>query len=253
MFTKVKTPEEIAAMRESGKMLATVLDVLSQQLTTGMTTQQLADIAKKELKALGGKPVFLGYPGAYPFPDIICISLNDEVVHGIPNKNRTIADGDVVSFDFGVKYRGMITDGAKTVVAGTSTKDKDRLIKITYESMMAGIAVLADGVRTGTIGAAVEEVLHNAGLGIVRDLVGHGVGHALHEDPNIPNYGRVHTGPRLEAGMTIAVEPMATMGKDHVYVGPDQWTILTQDASLSAHFEHTVLITESGSEILTVA
>lgn len=251
MFTRVKSAEEIADMRVSGRMLATVLGMLKQNVEVGMTTKDLALLAKKELEKLGGRPVFLGYEGAYPFPDIICISLNDEVVHGIPSGDRLIENGDLVSLDFGVAYKGMITDGAISVVVGTSTKEKDGLVATTERSMMAGVATLEDGVKTGTIGAAVQEVLSKAGYGIVRDLVGHGVGHHLHEGPDIPNYGHSNTGPQLQAGMTIAIEPMATLGKDHVVLGKDQWTILTKDGSLAAHFEHTVLITETGSEILT--
>lgn len=251
MYTRIKTSDEIAAMRESGRMLATVLDYLKRQVAVGMTTKDLAELAKQELQRLGGEPVFLGYPGAYPFPDIICISLNNEVVHGIPSTSKQIKNGDIVSLDFGVKYRGMITDGATSVVVGTSNDEKDRLIATTRRAMLAGIATLEDGVRTGTVGAAIEAVLHSGGYGIVRDLVGHGVGNQLHEDPNIPNYGRANTGETLRAGMTIAIEPMATLGKEAVSVDTDDWTIITRDGSLSAHFEHTVLITEDGSEILT--
>jgi methionyl aminopeptidase len=251
MYTRVKSSSEIEAMRTSGKMLATVLGHLKQNAAVGMSTKDLSDMAVVELKKLGGNPVFLGQPGPYPFPDIICISVNDEVVHGIPHKNRILHDGDLLSLDFGVRYNGMITDGAITIVVGTTTKEKDALVTTTEQAMLAGVSVLKDGVRTGTIGAAIEAVLKKQHYGIVRDMVGHGVGHELHEDPNIPNYGKAHTGPQLMAGMTIAIEPMATLGKEHIYLGEDEWTILTRDGSLSAHFEHTVLITDSGAEILT--
>lgn len=251
MYTRTKTPSEIDAMRTSGKMLATVLQRLKRDAQVGISTKELSDTAASELKKLGGKPVFLGQPGAYPFPDIICISINDEVVHGIPSKNRILQDGDLLSLDFGVKYDGMITDGAISIVVGTTTRQKDMLIQTTEQAMLAGVDVLKDGVRTGTIGAAIEAVLKKQRYGIVRDMVGHGVGHELHEDPNIPNYGKANTGPQLEAGMTIAIEPMATLGKEHIYLGEDGWTILTRDGSLAAHFEHTVLITDNGAEILT--
>lgn len=250
MFTRVKTAQEIAAMRESGHILASVLSFLSGKAEVGMTTGELAGLAAKELKSLGGKPVFKGHPGTYPFPDIICISVNDQVVHGIPG-SRQIADGDLVSMDFGVKYKGMITDSARTIIVGSPTTSTQKLVQTTQEAMLAGIETLKDGVRVGTIGAAIEQVLHRGGYGIVRDLVGHGVGHELHEDPNIPNYGRKNTGIQLEAGMTIAIEPMATMGGDGVFLDDDGWTICTNDNSLSAHFEDTVLITNDGFEVLT--
>lgn len=250
MFTKVKTNDEIAAMRDSGRILASVLELLSTSATVGMTTADLSRMAAEELKRLGGEPVFKGYPGAYPFPDIICISVNDQVVHGIPGP-RALVDGDLVSMDFGVKFKGMITDSARTIIVGTASETSKRLVSVTEQSMYAGIGTLKNGVRIGTIGAAIEELLNKNGYGIVRDLVGHGVGHELHEDPNIPNYGRANTGQRLDAGMTIAIEPMATMGSERVYLDEDSWTICTADGSLSAHFEHTVLITEDGHEVLT--
>lgn len=249
MFTRVKTQAELVAMRESGRMLASTLAVLRQHLEPGMTTKDLANIAAKELKSMGGKAPFFGYHG---FPDVICISVNEEVVHGIPSPDKVIQDGDIVSLDFGVKYEGMITDSAISLIAGKqlSARDAD-LVKMTERSMMAGIGAVHDNVRTGDIGAAVEAVLHRAGYGIVRDLVGHGVGHELHEDPNVPNYGRSNTGERLSKGMTIAIEPMATLGTDRVHMANDGWTVLTQDGSRAAHFEHTVLITEDSAEIIT--
>lgn len=249
MRTRVKTAAEIEAMRESGRMLATVLMVLKQRIAAGMTTAELATIAASELQSLGGKPSFLGYQG---FPDVLCVSINNEVVHGIPNKARVIEAGDIVSMDFGVTYRGMITDSAISVIVDKPRKQVHAdLVKHTEEAMMAGIAATHDRVRTGDIGAAVEAVLSRYKYGIVRDLVGHGVGHNLHEDPNIPNYGRADTGPWLDEGMTIAIEPMATLGTERVFVAPDEWTILTTDGSWAAHFEHTVLITPKGAEILT--
>lgn len=235
-------------MRTSGKMLATVLTALRPQVVPGISTKELADIARAELEALGGRPAFLGYQG---FPDVICISVNDEVVHGIPSEDKILKDGDIVGLDFGVVYSGMITDSAISVIAGKANKSVQKLMEVTEQSMYAGIDVVRDGVRTGDIGAAIETVLKRQGYGIIRDLVGHGVGHELHEDPNIPNYGRPNTGPWLQAGMTIAIEPMATLGKERVYIADDEWTVLTHDGSRAAHFEHTVLITEDGSEIIT--
>jgi methionyl aminopeptidase len=248
MYTRVKTDAEIKAMRESGRMLAVVLDVLVAQVAVGMSTKEVAQIAAKELKALGGKPAFLGYEG---FTDVLCTSVNDAVVHGIPSEHFILQDGDIIGLDFGVNYRGMITDAARSVIVGTATKADERLLEFTLESLDAGIFAVKDGCKTGDIGAAVQTVLDRGGYGIVRDLVGHGVGHHVHEEPNVPNYGRSGTGHKLEAGMTIAIEPMATRGDWRVKLHRDGWTILTADGSRSAHFEDTVLITEDGAEILT--
>ena len=236
-------------MRESGRMLATVLQAIKPKVLPGVTTKEIADEAAKELAALGGEAAFKGYQG---FPDVICISVNNQVVHGIPNKEKIIADGDIVGLDFGVSYKGMITDSAISVIAGTPKEQRHvELLKNTEKAMQRGIAVLHDQVRTGDIGEAIERFLKQHNYGIVHDLVGHGVGHQVHEDPNIPNFGRKNTGPWLSKGMTIAIEPMVTLGGDAVYVAPDGWTIMTRDGSWSAHFEHTMLITEKGAEILT--
>lgn len=251
MTNRVKTEREIAAMRESGRILASVLAELKVAVKPGVSTKELARVAAKKLKQLGGEPAFLGYQG---FPDVLCVSLNNEVVHGIPRKDRLVRDGDIVSLDFGVRYQGMITDAAISVIAGEARDAVHRqLLAVTEEALHAGIkAVRGDG-HTGDIGAAVQAVLDKHGYGIVRDLVGHGVGHQLHEDPNVPNYGYAGSGARLVPGMTIAIEPMATLGTYKVYVGEDDWTILTADGSWSAHFEHTVLVTRDGAEILTKA
>ena len=187
MTTKIKTSAEIAAMRESGQMLATVLRVVSKSCISGISTKELANIAATELKSLGGKPSFLGYQG---FPDVICISINDEVVHGIPSLKRLLAEGDIVGLDFGVTYKGMVTDSAISVIVGhPQKKEYVKLLQITKQSLYAAINIVHDKIRVGDIGAAVESVVRPCKYGIVRDLVGHGVGHQLHEDPNIPNYG----------------------------------------------------------------
>jgi methionyl aminopeptidase len=249
MLTRVKTKSEIEAMRESGKRLGHVLHHLRASVVAGMSTKDVADIAGAELTKIGGKPAFLGM---YGFPDVLCISLNDEVVHGIPQRTKIIQEGDIVSMDFGVKYDGMITDAAISVVVGTTNKSaRSKLVSVTEESLLAGIETLCDGVRVGTISNAIEKVLNKHHYGIVRDLVGHGVGHELHEEPNIPNYGRAGMGMTLQAGMTIAIEPMATLGGYEVITDNDGWTIRTKDRSDSAHFEHTILITQDGYEILT--
>lgn len=249
MFTRVKNHSELLAMRESGRMLATVLDLLKTKVEPGINTKELADIAAKELRKLGGEAPFHGYQG---FPDVICISVNEEVVHGIPSEDKVVHEGDIVSLDFGVSYKSMITDSAISVIAGKPKSPKHlRLVQDTERSLLLGIETVRDGVRTGDIGAAIEEELKRHKYGIVRDLVGHGVGDHVHEDPNIPNYGRRNTGPKLTKGMTIAIEPMATLGTERVYVGSDGWTVLTWDGSWAAHFEHTVAVTEDGVDILT--
>ncbi|MEI7674650.1 MAG: type I methionyl aminopeptidase [bacterium] len=250
MFTRVKTIQEVQAMRESGRMLAEVLNILKSRVAVGMSTLELNNIAASELKRLGGEPAFLGYQG---FPGVLCVSINDEVVHGIPKIDTIIKNGDIVSLDFGVIYKNMITDAAISVIVGSPVSEKDlMLVKVTEKSLLEGVNQLKAGVRVGDISEAIQAKLDKNKLGIVRDLVGHGVGHELHEDPNIPNYGRKGTGPRLDKNMTIAIEPMATLGGHDVYVGDDGWTVITKDHSRSAHFEHTILITETGAEILTL-
>jgi methionyl aminopeptidase len=248
MYNKVKTTKEIENMRHSGRLLATVLATLKEAIEPGMTTKDLAEIAKRELRSTGGLPTFLGY---YGFPDVICISVNDEVVHGIPSATTKINDGDIVSLDFGVTYEGMITDSAISLIVGKGDPRTQNLVNSTEAAMLAGIAAARSGARVGEVANAVQKVLDAGKYGIVRDLVGHGVGHELHEEPNIPNYGKPNTGPVLEAGMTIAIEPMATLGRHDVYIDQDGWTVKTKDGSLAAHFEHTVLVTDAGGEILT--
>ena len=250
MFTRAKTIQEVQAMRESGRMLAEVLNILKSRAAVGMSTLELNNIAASELKRLGGEPAFLGYQG---FPGVLCVSINDEVVHGIPKVDKIIKNGDIVSLDFGVIYKNMITDAAISIIVGNPVSEKDlMLVKVTEKSLLEGVNQLKAGVRVGDISEAIQAKLDKNKLGIVRDLVGHGVGHELHEDPNIPNYGRKGTGPRLDKNMTIAIEPMATLGRHDVYVGDDGWTVITKDHSRSAHFEHTILITETGAEILTL-
>jgi methionyl aminopeptidase len=200
------------------------------------------------IRSQGGEPSFLGYKD---FPDVICISINEEVVHGIPDKKRIIRSGDIITFDLGVTYRNMIVDSAISVLVDSDDKTRKMLLKVTEESLRAGIKQLKDGCRTGDIGAAVEKVLKRNNLGVIQDLVGHGVGHQVHEEPNIPNYGTAGTGPELRSGMTIAIEPMASLGSKDIYVESDGWTIKTADGSHSAHFEQTVLITPDGYEIIT--
>ncbi len=247
MMTQIKTPAEVTAIRESGRMLAHVLSYLAPRTVPGITTGELDDLAAAELRVIGGKPAFLGYQG---FPRSICISVNDEVVHGIPGR-RVVADGDLVGLDFGVNFQGMITDSAITVGVGKLSLAQARLLEATRESLQAGIETVRASARTGDIAAAVEARLRRDGLGIVEDLAGHGVGHHVHEAPDILNFGKAGTGMRLKSGMTIAIEPMATLGTHEVQVETDGWTIRTSDHSMAAHFEHTVLVIPDGYEILT--
>jgi methionyl aminopeptidase len=246
----ILTANEIAAMRESGRMLAAVLGLISKEIKAGMTPKDASAIAGRELEKLGGKPAFKGFEG---FPDIICISTNNEVQHSIPN-DHVFADGDIVNFDFGVTYRGMVTDAGTSIsIGGTGKADADgkRLLEGTERALYAGIDQVRDGARVGDISAAVQAVLQSYNLGIVRELVGHGVGHELHESPEIPNYGFKGTGPTLKAGQTIAIEPITTLGDHRIFQTRDGWTLMTVDGSRSAQFEHTVLVTQQGAEILT--
>ena len=245
-----KTPAEIELMRSCGKKLASILDRLASQVKPGITPKEIASFAAKLTKESGLNPVLLGYQG---YSDVMCVSVNDQIVHGIPG-NVPFKDGDIVKLDLTLAEKGMITDAAVTVVAGNPklTADTARLIEGTKKALNAAIGVIkGDGTRVGDISAAAQEVLDRYGLGIVRDLVGHGVGHSVHEKPNVPNYGARGTGPVLHAGDTIAIEPMASLGDYHIKVGKDGWTVSMADGSLSAHFEHTVLITDDGAEILT--
>lgn len=250
MKQRIKTSAELDAMRTSGKMLATILQTITKTATEGITPKELAALAASELTALGGKPSFLGFEG---YPTVICISVNDQVQHAIPN-DVPLKNGDIVNFDFGVTYDGMITDAGVTVAIGGKplTPRDNTLLNGTLEARDTAIAMLEAGVRVGDISATIERVLRSHKLGIVKELVGHGVGHALHEDPEIPNYGRAGTGPKLEAGMTIAIEPITTSGSPDIYIERDGWTIRTWDGSNAAQFEHTILVLEHGSEILTL-
>jgi len=249
-MSAILTSDEVQAIRESGRILATILQLIKKEVKAGMTPKDVSALAAGELEKLGGAPSFKGFEG---YPDIICISTNNEVQHSIPN-DRTFADGDIVNFDFGVTYQGMVTDaGISVSIGGPDKADKagKRLLEGTERALYAGIDQVKDGAHVGDISAAVQAVLQSYDLGIVRELVGHGVGHELHEDPEIPNYGVKGTGPTLKTGMTIAIEPITTLGDYRIFQTHDGWTLLTQDGSRSAQFEHTVLVTPTGAEILT--
>jgi methionyl aminopeptidase len=244
-----KTPAQIEAMREGGKLLAGIYDRLKKYVHAGMSEKQVDAWVADEIKKVGAIATYK--TSEVNFPGVICISTNDAIVHGIPT-DYVFEQGDVVSFDLVITYKGMKTDAAFTMVIDEQpTGVKKHLVNTTERSLYAGIDAIKGPVYTGDIGAAVEKVLNDGKLGIVRDLVGHGVGQEMHMPPEIPNYGRKGTGVLLRPGDTIAIEPMAMLGKERITTDTDGWTIRTRDGSLAAHFEHTVLITETGAEILT--
>jgi methionyl aminopeptidase len=250
----IKTEAEIDAIRESGAKLAAVLQEVIAAVKPGMSTWELDELAEKRIREEGGTPVFKGYNtgGKVPFPATICSSLNNEVVHGIPSKDRILQDGDILKIDIGMRFRGMVSDMARTVAVGTISPEAKKLLEVTEESLLAGIAVLRPGAKMLDYAQAVQRVAEVAGFGVVKDLVGHSVGHELHEDLQISNYvTRGLPNFTFEKGMTVALEPMINEGTWEVDLADDDWTFITADGKLSAHFEDTVLITENGAEILT--
>jgi len=249
MIQPSKTEQEINAMREGGKILATILSNLKKYVVVGMSEMQANDWVEQQIKKHGATATYL--TSEVKFPYVICISTNDQIVHSIPTE-YVFEKGDVASFDLVITYKGMKVDSAFTMVVGEEPKGvKKHLLNYTERSLYAGIDAIKGPVRTGDIGAAVEKVLNDGKLGIIRDLVGHGIGQKMQQPPEVPNYGRVGTGDLLNPGDTIAIEPMATLGGEIIKTEDDGWTISTRDGSLAAHFEHTVLITENGAEILT--
>lgn len=250
MFGRVKTASEVEAMREGGRILATIFADLRKQVKAGVSERELDTWVLGEIEAYGAEATYL--TPEVQFPGAICISVNEQIVHSIPS-SRILQKGDIASFDLVISYKGMKVDSAFTMIVGEMARgDKKRLITYTERSLYAGIDAIEGPVRIGDISAAIENVLNEGRLGIVRELVGHGIGHSMHMPPDVPNYGTAGKGYLLEPGDTIAIEPMATLGAEGIVTDPnDGWTIATQDGSLAAHFEHTVLITESGAEILT--
>jgi methionyl aminopeptidase len=246
---KEKTAAEIQAMREGGKILATIFEGLKQQVTPGVSELELDAWVEAEIKRHGAIATYK--TSEVEFPAVICISTNEQIVHGIPT-DYVLQAGDIVGFDLVIEYKKMKTDSAFTMVVGNNPNGVQKhLLKATERSLYAGIDAIKGPVRIGDIGAAVEKVLKEAKLGNIMDLVGHGVGHEMHEAPEVPNYGKKGSGGLLKPGDTIAIEPMATLGGNRIVQDADGWTISTKDGSLAAHFEHTVLITEDGAEILT--
>lgn len=250
-----KTPEEIKILREGGKRLARIVREISKLVTPGVSVAELDALAERLTRVEGDMPAFLGYSprGAKrPYPASLCISVNEEVVHGIPNENpRILKEGDIVGLDYGITHAGLITDHAITIIAGKGDQKAKRLVKATEEALMAGIKAAHSGRHVGDISAAVQKVGEKYGYGIVWELGGHGVGYKVHEDPYIPNFGEPGTGPELVPGMVLAIEPMFTEGSPDVKLMPDGYTFVTKDGSSAAHFEHTILVTDGAPEILT--
>jgi methionyl aminopeptidase len=248
----IKRPDEIARMRHAGLILVDVLDALHAALRAGVTTADLDRIADEIITSAGAVPSFKGYGFDPPFPASICASINNEVVHGIPSPRRRIQDGDLVSLDVGCIWDGWHADCARTWAVGQVPREVQELVDATRRGMEAGIAAALPGNRLGDVGAAIEAVARERGYGVVRPFVGHGIGQSMHEDPQVPNYGRPGTGLRIEAGMCLAIEPMFNLGRDGVAMLDDGWTVVTADGALSAHFENTIAVTDDGPQVLTV-
>ena len=243
-----KSAAEIEAMREAGRVSAKVLREVGRAVKPGVTTLELDELAEAIIRMEGGIPAFKGYGG---FPGSICASVNEQIVHGIPSSKVVLKDGDIISIDTGAIVDGWVGDNAWTYAVGTISPDKKRLLEVTEKCMWAGVDAARPGNRMGDIGHAVQVVAEAAGYGVVREYVGHGIGRDMHEDPNVPNYGRRHTGVKLEVGMVLAIEPMINMGTFKTRQMPDGWLVCTRDGKPSAHFEKTVAITENGPLVLT--
>ena len=230
-------------------MLHEVLEALAAAAVPGVSTAELDELARERTVALGARPAFLGYRG---YPASLCISVNEQVIHGIPSPRRFLGEGDLVGLDFGVVLAGWYADAARTVAVGRASPEASRLLATTWRALLAGISAARPGARVGDVGAAVQACAEAAGYSVVREFVGHGIGRRLHEPPQVPNYGPAGTGPLLEEGVVLAIEPMVNAGGPDVRTLDDGWTAVTADGSLSAHFEHTLAITENGPEILTL-
>ena len=244
----IKSKEEIQLMRESGHITALVLQELAKNVKEGISTIELDRVAEATISRLGGSPAFKGYRG---YKHATCISINEEVVHGIPGK-RKLKKGDIVSIDMGVFYKDYCSDSAYSYAVGTVDEQKEKLLKVTQESLFKAIAKAVTGNRLGDISAEIQGNVEKNGFSVVRDLVGHGIGRDMHEEPQVPNYGETGRGPVLKTGMVLAIEPMVNIGTWKVYIKDDKWTVVTADKACSAHFEHTIAITEDGPRILTL-
>ena len=249
MSVSIKSEREIELMREAGRILSIVHEELGKIIQPGITTLEIDELGRKLIEGYGCTPSFLGYHG---YPASICVSVNDEVVHGIPSKKRILREGDIVSLDAGVIYKGYHSDAARTYGVGKISDEAAKLIEVTKQCFFEGIKYAKEGCRLHEISAAIGEYAESHGYGVVRDLVGHGVVSALHEDPQVPNFKQETRGMRLKAGMTLAIEPMINAGQYNVRWLDDEWTVVTTDGSYSAHYENTVLITDGEPEILSL-
>ncbi|MEX0743660.1 MAG: type I methionyl aminopeptidase [Actinomycetota bacterium] len=244
-----KSAEEIAKMRKAGRVVAGTIDRVVAALRPGIATADLDAVAEAYIDEQGAIPSFKGYKG---YPASICVSINEEVVHGIPSPKRVLAEGDILSLDFGAIWEGFHADSALTMFVGDPpSAEAEKLVRVTEEALEAGISQIGPGARLSDVGAAVQQVAEGAGFSVVREYVGHGIGRNLHEDPQIPNYGEPGRGPLIKPGLVVAVEPMVNIGGWETRVLADDWTVVTEDGSLSAHFEHTIAVTEDGREVLT--
>ena len=252
----IKSKKEIEHMREACRVVALMYERIEKEIRPGITTWELDRIAEETIRSLGAIPAEKGYDigirGIPPYPASICVSVNDEVIHGIPSKNKIIKEGDIVSIDTVALKNGFNGDAARTFIVGKTSKEAKRLVEVTKQAFFEGIKYAKPGYRIGDISHAIGEYVHSQGYSVVREFQGHGIGREMHEDPGIPNYGKAGRGIRLEPGMTLAVEPMVIQGKPNILELDDGWTIITEDGSLAAHYENTILITEKEPEILTI-
>ncbi len=252
----IKSKKEIELMKEACKVVALTYQELEKRIKPGMTTWELDQIAEKTMRSLGAIPAEKGYnigiKGVPPYPATLCVSINDEVIHGIPSKNKVIREGDIVSIDTVALKNGFNGDAARTFIVGKASKEAERLVQVTKQAFFEGIKFAKPGYRIGDVSHRIGEYVHSQGYSVVREFQGHGIGREMHEDPGIPNYGKAGRGIRLEPGMTLAIEPMVIQGKPNILQLDDGWTIITEDGSLAAHYENTILITEKEPEILTI-
>ena len=252
----IKSKKEIELMKEACKVVALTYQELEKRIKPGMTTWELDQIAEKTMRSLGAIPAEKGYnigiKGVPPYPATLCVSINDEVIHGIPSKNKVIREGDIVSIDTVALKNGFNGDAARTFIVGKTSKEAERLVQVTKQAFFEGIKFAKPGYRIGDVSHRIGEYVRSQGYSVVREFQGHGIGREMHEDPGIPNYGKAGRGIRLEPGMTLAIEPMVIQGKPNILQLDDGWTIITEDGSLAAHYENTILITEKEPEILTI-
>ena len=246
---QLKNSAQISAMMEAGRITGEALLIAREHVREGVSTKELDTLIRNYIEKCGAKPSFLGYSG---FPASACISINDEVIHGIPSKKRILQEGDIVKIDVGAFYKGFHGDSARTIAVGSISDEAARLIKVTRDSFFAGVAAVKNGNRMGDVGSAIQNCVEGVGFSVVKRYIGHGVGHELHESPDVPNFGTAGRGVRLSTGMTLAIEPMVNVGSEEVFEMPDGWTVKTRDGSLSAHYENTIALTSEGVIITTL-